>query len=176
MGNLSHQIIDFFNCPFFAILGGLSTLLVIAGILYRISCWSFCIVPIAIRFGIGMHKREIAIFADDKAFGDLEECLTDSKIFKKKNIVLIRNGSIERAKTRTVFLVDWESFGSNIEKVFSLRKNEQTPVVIYAKPGSIPQDQMSNIANRINVIVVNFKGRLLNDISTLLITTSYDGN
>ncbi len=170
------QIFNFFNQPFFAIIGGFSTLLVMLGILYRIACWSFCIVPVAIRFGIAIHKREVAIFADDKAFGDLEECLTNSKIFKKKNIVLIRDGSLEKAKTKTVFLVDWTSFGSNIDKIFALRKNEQTPIVIYAKPGSIPQDQMNIIANQINVIVVNFKGRLLNDISTLLITTSYDAN
>jgi hypothetical protein len=48
--------------------------------------------------------------------------------------------------------------------------------VIYAKPASIPPDKMDNIANRSNTVVVNFRGRLLNDILTSLITTSYDRN
>ena len=34
--------------------------------------------------------------------------------------------------------------------------------------------KMNDIANRPNTVVVNFRGRLLNDILTSLITTSYD--
>lgn len=46
--------------------------------------------------------------------------------------------------------------------------------MIYAKPASIPHEKMSDIANRANTVVVNFRGRLLNDVLTSLITTSYD--
>lgn len=79
-------------------------------------------------------------------------------------------------KDETIFLVDWETFGDKIEQIFSARKNHQTAIVIYAKPASIPQEKMSDIANRANTVVVNFRGRLLNDILTSLITTSYDRN
>jgi hypothetical protein len=76
----------------------------------------------------------------------------------------------------TIFLVDWESFGDKIDQVFSARKNHQTAIVIFAKPASIPNEKMADIANRANTVVVNFRGRLLNDILTTLITTSYEKN
>jgi len=167
-----HQIIHFCNHPFFAVIGALTTLLVFLGFAYRIACWAFCIVPIALRFGIGLQKREVAIFGDDKAFADLKSCLIDSKIFKDKNIHQIRD--LGKAKGKTIFLVDWSSFGSDIEKVFDARKSDQVAVIIFANPGSIPQPAMTDIANRANTVVVNFKGRLLNDLLTSLITTSYD--
>jgi len=106
----------------------------------------------------------------------LKNSLIDSNIFKKKNIIHINSNNIDKAKDETIFLVDWETFGDKIEQIFSARKNHQTAIVIYAKPASIPQDKMSDIANRENTVVVNFRGRLLNDILTSLITTSYDRN
>ena len=58
----------------------------------------------------------------------------------------------------------------------SSRKDQNTAVIIFAKPGSVPNEKMAEIGNRSNTVVVNFKGRLLNDILNSLITTSFDGN
>ncbi len=170
------EIIHFCSNPLFEIMGAITTILMFISFVYGIACWFFCITPIAFRFGIGLQKREVAIFGNDKAFGELKECLTDARIFKEKNIIHIRDNNIDKAKDKTFFLVDWSSLDNNIGMIFNVRKNHQTPVIIYAKPGSIPQDIMSDIANRTNTIVVNFKGRLLNDILTALVTTNYNKN
>lgn len=167
-------IINFFDHPFFIVIGGITTTFLIIGIFYKIISWFFGITPIIFRLGIALWKRQIAIFGSLEVFDSLKSSLIDSKIFKEKNIVHIKKENTEKAKDKTIFLVDWETFGEEIETVFNARKNHQTAIIIYAKPQSIPNEKMTVIANRPNTIVVNFRGRLLNDILTSLITTSYD--
>jgi hypothetical protein len=167
-------IIGFFNHPFFILIGGLTVSVSILGVLYRILCWIFGITPVIFRLGIALWKRRVAVFSSGEIFESLKASLTDSGIFKPKNIIHIRSDNIDKARDETIFLVDWETFGQKIEQVFAARHNHQTAVVIYAKPASIPTDRMNDIANRANTVVVNFRGRLLNDLLTSLITTSYE--
>ena len=176
MENFINQITNFYNHPLFIIVGGLTVTLGVIGFLYKIICWIFGITPIIIRLGIALWKRKVAIFGSVEIFESIKSSLLDSKIFKEKNIVHIKSDNIDKAKDETIFLVDWETSGNQIEQIFSARNNHQTAIVIYAKPASIPQEKMSDIANRANTVVVNFRGRLLNDILTSLITTSYDRN
>jgi hypothetical protein len=55
-------------------------------------------------------------------------------------------------------------------------KKDGTALLIYApqEEGFIPKEDIAKINQHRNVIVVNFRGRLLNDIVTSLITTSYE--
>ena len=176
MENFMQYIISWCNHPLFAIFGAVTTIFIFFGFIYGIVCWVFCITPIAFRFGIALQKREVVIFGDSDAFNNLRDCLVDSKIFKNKSIIHVPSNNIDKAKDKTIFLIDWSTAGKDIEEIFAARKNHQTPVVIYAKPSTIPQDKMTDIANRANTVVVNFRGRLLNDILTSLVTTSYDRN
>lgn len=169
-----NTIINFFNHPFFIIFGGLPTILAVFSLLYKIISWLLWITPMVFRIGNALCKREIAIFWSLEQFGSLKASLIDSNIFKEKNIIHIEVNNIEKAKDKTVFLVDRETFKEKIEEVFNIRNSHQTAIIIYAKPQSIPNETMSDIANRPNTVVVNFRGRLLNDILTSLITTSYD--
>lgn len=174
MENLFIQITNFYNHPLFIIVGGLTVTLGVIGFLYKVICWIFGITPVVFRLGIALWKRKVAIFGSVEAFESIKASLLDSKIFKEQNIISIKLDNIDKAKEETIFLVDWETFGDKIEQVFSARKNHQTAIVIYAKPASIPPEKMNDIANRANTVVVNFRGRLLNDILTSLVTTSYD--
>lgn len=172
--NFITQITNFYDHPVFIIVGGVTVTLGFLGIIYKIICWTFGITPIVFRLGIALWKRKVAILGSAEAYASLAASLTDSGIFK--NVVHISADNLDKAKDHTVFLVDWETFGTNIDQVFQARNNHQTPIVIYAKPQAIPHDKMSDIANRANTVVVNFRGRLLNDILTSLITTSYEKN
>ena len=169
-----NAIIIFFNHPFFIVVGGATVTIAIFGILYKVVCMVFGITPIVFRLGIALWRRRVAIFGSLSAYESLKASLVDSKVFKEKNILHITNDNLDKAKNETIFLIDWESYNKEIKNVFSLRKNHQTPIVIFAKPASIPQKAMFDIANRANTVVVNFRGRLLNDILTSLITTTYD--
>ncbi len=167
-------MLAFFNHPFFTVIGSLTTILAILTAIYALVCWIIGITPVVFRIGYALWKREIAVFSSQEQFNVIKTMLLDSKIFSEKNIVNINKGNIEKAKKFTIFLIEWETFSDKINEIFMSRVSEQTSIVIYAKPGSIPQNQMADIANRTNVIVVNFKGRLLNDILISMITSSYN--
>ena len=54
-------------------------------------------------------------------------------------------------------------------------KKDATALVVYAPkgPASIPPDKFVELNSKRNVMVTNFRGRLLNDIVVSLMTTSY---
>lgn len=168
-------IINFFNHPFFIIVGGLTTILMIAGFLYTTYLVIKGIFPVWYRLGLGLSKRKIAIFASTE-FESLKSMLVDSKIFEGKNVIQINKNDLNKAEKETIFLVHWKDYQEKIDDILALKK-DSTALVVYApqSEGRIePQEKMDKINSHRNTVVVNFRGRLLNDILTSLITTSYD--
>jgi hypothetical protein len=166
-------LIDFFNHPIFIIVGGLTVVSATLGIIYRIVCIVLGVSPLVFRIGKAVWRRKIAVIGNSESFSTLNECIADSGVFKKNNVIHITTENIDKVKEYSVLLVDWESSGTQIDQIFMARKNHNTAVIIYAKAGSIPHEKMAEIANKANTVVVNFKGRLLNDILNSLITTSF---
>ena len=102
--------------------------------------------------------------------------LVDSKIFEDKNILQINKNDLKKAEKETLFLVHWKDYQDKIDDILTLKK-DSTALVIYApqNEGRIePVDMMEKINYHRNTIVVNFRGRLINDILVCLITTSYE--
>jgi hypothetical protein len=168
------SFIDFFNHPIFIVVGGLTVVTATLGIIYRVTCIILGVSPLVFRIGKAVWRRKIAVIGSSESYSTLNECIADSGIFKKNNIIHITTDNIDKVKEYTVLLVDWESSSLQIDSIFMARKNHNTAVIIYAKAGSIPQEKMAEIANKANTVVVNFKGRLLNDILNSLITTSFE--
>jgi len=168
-----HEIIAFFDRPFFIVLGGISTLLTIAASLFTIYLFARGIFPVWLRLGIGLSKRKIAIFAENE-YDNLKNMLVDSRIFQESNIVKIDKGSIKKAEKLTLFLVHWRSFESEIDDILRIKK-DSTALIIYApqSEGFIDKAVLEKINRERNSIVVNLRGRLLNDILVSMITTGY---
>jgi hypothetical protein len=168
------NIIEFFNHPLIVIIGGFSTILMILGSLYAFYLYSTGILPVLERIGMGLAKREIAIFADSENILNLKNLLLDSKIFKEKNISLIDKNSIKKAENITLLLVHWKSFKDEIDDILAIKKDTDA-LIIYApqQDGMIDKEDMKKINEHRNTIVVNFRGRLLNDILVSMMTTSY---
>ena len=177
MENIFNQITNFFNHPFFIIVGGLATILMIIGFFYTAYLVIKGVFPVWYRLGMGLSKRKIAIFASTE-FESLKSMLVDSKIFEKNNVIQINKNDLKKAEKETIFLVHWKDYQEKIDDILALKK-DSTALVVYApqSEGKIePQEKMDKINLHRNAIVVNFRGRLLNDILTSLITTSYDRN
>ncbi|HEV7347516.1 hypothetical protein [Telluribacter sp.] len=168
-------IINFFNHPVFIIVGGLTVVFAAIGIIYRIACITLGVTPLVFRIGKAIWRRKVAIIASAESYASLKDCITDTDIFKKDNVIHISLDNIDKVKEFTILLVDWETSSHHIDHIFIARKNHATAVIIFAKAGSIPHEKMGEIANKSNTVVVNFKGRLLNDILNSLITTSFNG-
>lgn len=144
-------------------------------LIYGIYAWVKGILPALIRLGNGLSKRRIAIFAKGDHLTSLEHLLLDSKLFNKKNVIQISSDSdLGRAEQATVFLVFWHDWQNQITDILNAKK-VNTALVIYAPQnlGFIPPDKLKDLNNKRNVVVVNFLGRLLNDVVISLMTTSY---
>lgn len=168
------EITSFFNHPFFIIVGGISVSIAFVAIVYKVICFFWGVTPLVLRLGIALWKRKVAVFADAESFASLKLMLIDSGVFKAANIDRVDLIDIAKAKKFDIYLIDWASSHSHINAIFDCRQSQQTPVIIFAAPKAIPEDELINIANKSNTVIVNFRGRLMNDLLTSLVTTSYD--
>ncbi len=163
-------MIDFFN-----IVGYISTLLIIAGVVWAVILWCSGITPALIRLGNGLAKRKIAIFAKGDNLCSLRNLLVDSDLFRKRNICdITKKDDIGRAECATVYLVFWHDWADDIEEILN-KKPDECALIVYAPydQGRIPDDQMKKLDGKRHTAVTNFRGRLLNDIVTAMITTGY---
>ncbi len=169
-----NTVIDFFNHPFFICVGGLTTLLAVIGLLCTVLKVAKGLLPVWFRLGMGLAKRKIAILAEAQS-SDLKDLLVDSRLFNAKNIILVGKGSLKKAESATMILVHWKPFKSHIDQILDIKKDSDA-LIIYApqKEGFIEPEDMAKLTSQRHTIIVNFRGRLLNDIYTSMITTSYE--
>lgn len=167
-------IAAFFNHPIFAIAGGITVLISSIALVYRLTSMFLGVSPILFRFAKAIWGRKIAIIGDAQAHSELVEVVKISKVFKSKNIKTINVGNHTALKSHSLILVDWNSCQGVINEIFAARANENTVVIVYAAPQSIPLAMMQTLPNRPNTIIVNAKGRLANDILISLLTSSFD--
>jgi hypothetical protein len=159
-----------------AVVGVIETVVLIFGIAYAIFLWFRGILPAILRLGNGLAKRKIAIFAKGDNVSSLKSLLSDSGLFKQKNIFDITNSNdLGKAEEASVYLVYWHDWADNINQILE-KKPDKCALVVYAPydKGRIPDEQMKNLDGKRHSAVTNFRGRLLNDIVTAMITTSYD--
>jgi len=101
--------------------------------------------------------------------------LVDTELFDRRNMIGISSSSdFGRAERATVFLIFWDDWQDKIDEILRAKK-DNTALVVYAPKGprSIPEDKFIELNSKRNVMVTNFRGRLLNDIVISLMTTSY---
>ncbi len=156
-------------------LGYIATLLVIVTFVLALIAWVRGIFPALLRLGNGLAKRKIVIFAKSNTLSSLTNLLIGSDLFLEKNILKVtKEDDFGIAENATLFLVYWPEWKEEITKIKNLKKDGEA-LIIYApkSAGFIPEDVMADLDKGRNVTVVNFRGRLLNDIVTAMITTGY---
>lgn len=160
--------------PFFSVVGCISTCIMLLGSVISIILFFRGILPIWYRLGVGLSKRKIAIFATNEC-DNIAEFVLRSNLFPRKNIIRVGSNNITIASdsNATLYLVYWPEFCDNIQRVIDM-KAYSTALIVYAphSGGPIPRDILERIDREPNSIVVQFRGRLLNDILTSIITTS----
>lgn len=166
-------ISDFFNHPFFVIVGGISTLIAIILAIYSIYLVVTGVLPVWIRLGKSLSNRKIAIYANSD-FESLKSVILDCGLFKEKNIVQIQSDTIAKGKDYSVMLINYVEFSDKIIDIIQ-HKDDCDALLIYApqSAGRLDETLINAINNERNSIIVNFRGRLLNDILTTMITTKY---
>tara|TARA_B100001939_G_scaffold241885_1_gene209297 strand:- start:77 stop:586 length:510 start_codon:yes stop_codon:yes gene_type:complete len=132
--------------------------------------------PALYRLGYGLWRRRIAIVAERDNYQNLEELLKGSKLFNKKNILAVRGkGQLESLNNIELVLINWPDCQQYFKNVLDAAP-ANAGIVVYAPPsgGRIPDEDMALLELRRSAIVSNFRGRLMNDIVTSMITTAYE--
>lgn len=138
--------------------------------------WIKGVSPSLIRLGNGLAKRKIAIFAKGDNVTSLRSLLIDSGLFKSKNIFEVaKMDDIGKADQGSVYLVYWHDWAADIDEILR-NKPDKCALIVYAPYdlGRIPDEEMKKLDGKRHSAVTNFRGRLLNDIVTSMITTTYD--
>lgn len=165
---------DILTC--IAVVGTIETIVLICGIIYATVLWFRGILPVLLRLGNGLAKREIALFAKGDNVESLKSLLVDSGLFRNKNIrVITKKEDMETAKHSAVYLVFWSDWANDIDDILKMKPNECS-LNVYApfEKGRVPEEQMVKMDGKRHTAVANFRGRLLNDIVSSMITTSYE--
>lgn len=172
MKEIIDAIVAVFDTPFFIITGGISTLITVAAFIYVVCLFARGVIPVLVRLGMGLSKRKIAVFADTE-FDNLLGMLVDSGIFRKSNVIKITKGAIKKAEDITLYLVHWKYFNDKLDEILAI-KRDATALLVYAPQdeGKIDQQSLEKINAERNSLVINFRGRLLNDVLACMITTS----
>ncbi|MCK9289973.1 MAG: hypothetical protein PHP37_04415 [Patescibacteria group bacterium] len=174
------HVYQFFNHPFFSIIGGLFALVAIGSILITFIFWVLGISPLLWRLGLGRWKRKIAIAASNDVYDSLKDDLVESGIFREKNVLHISKVNLAKIKDHYLILVHYRSFSEEEIKAMLSDKKSIAGMIFYyqdfdpAKGEKVPDNITKLIGSKENTTIVNFRGRLLNDIVTTLITTSYE--
>lgn len=158
-----------------SIVGVIESVIFIAGIAWAVSLWFKGILPVLLRLGNGLAKRKIGIFAKSDNQNSLKHLIMDSGLFSSKNIYEISKAEdIGRAEKASIYLVYWPDWAEDITKILE-KKADNCALVVYAPSdkGRIPENVMKMLDGNRNSSVTNFRGRLLNDIVTAVMTTSY---
>ena len=165
-------MVGFFEHPFFMVAGGVFTSISLLGILYLIYLAGKGIIPVWWRLGIALSRNKISIFAKDDIYNDLEKVLTDSKLFKSKNIRQVTGKNIRSAEKSDLLLMYWPDFQDKLDEILHI-KSHSVGLVVYApqENGRIADESMTKLNAHHNVTITNFRGRLLNDVFVSMITT-----
>lgn len=128
------------------------------------------------RLGNGLAKRRIAVFAKNDNSTSLRSLLLQSKLFRDKNIFSItKKEDIGIAERASVYLMFWPDWKDCLDEILAM-KPDSCALIVYAprEHGPISEPNMVKLDGKRHTAVTNFRGRLLNDIVTAMITTSYE--
>lgn len=157
------------------VVGTIELIVLLVGGGYAVYLWVSGIAPILYRLGNGLAHRKIAIFASGDNLASLRQLLLESKVFREKNLILVSSiREIDDAASASVFLMYWPDWNAHLEEILRL-KGPNCPLIVYQPydQGRIPDGQMASLDGRRHTAVTNFRGRLLNDLVTAIMTTSY---
>jgi hypothetical protein len=172
------EIYNFFNSAPFVIWGGISASVIVLGVLINIILAMIGVAPLLWRLGYGRWFRKIAIVANAEHYEDLRTDLISSGIFRKGNIFQISGQNLAKVKDSDLMLVHYKSFSETEIRTILSNKKSKSGVIIYfpefSHENKIGPEMITEISNKENTTLVNCRGRLLNDVVTTLITTSYE--
>lgn len=163
---------------FLEVVGLLTTLVAVLAFFATVVAGILGISPLLYRLGLGRWRRKITVLADGDGYNSLKDDLVTSGVFRAKNIDHVTNKSLSKVKESNLLLVNYGSFDAKQIKTIIKNKNASAGMVVYfpdfSPTNRVPDDVLKLINDEPHSVLVNFRGRLINDILITLLSTSYD--
>lgn len=128
-----------------------------------------------VRFGLALFGKKVAVFASADDFHVIKSDLASSGLVKEKNIERV---SVEqRSSLNEALLIVFACRDDNKKhiKEVVVRKNPRCGLVVYCPdgPSALTHEEMAEINAAPFATVCNFRGRLINDILLMMLSTSF---
>jgi len=161
------------------IVGVGTTIFAICLFIWAVISWCLGVFPLFLRLGFGRWSRKIAIISNNEKYTSLRTDLVDTGVFREKNIYQIKGDTLSKVKEVSLALVHYQSFSEEQIRTILANKRSNAGFIFYfpefTPPTTvIPADVMKEINDHQFTTIVNMRGRLINDIVTTLLSTSYD--
>ena len=127
------------------------------------------------RFGLALFGKKVAVFASVDDFHVIKSDLASSGLVKEKNIERV---SVEQQSSlNDALLIVFACRDDNKEHIKEAvaRKSSRCGLVVYCPdgPSALTQEEMAEINAAPFATVCNFRGRLINDILLMMLSTSF---
>jgi hypothetical protein len=163
---------------FLELVGLITTLIAVLAFFGTVIAGILGISPLLYRLGLGRWRRKITVLSNSDTFASLRDDLVSSGVFRAKNIDHVTNNSLAKVSECNLLLVDYGSFTDKQMKTIIKNKRSSAGMIVYfpdfSPTNRVPDDVMKLINDEPHSVLVNFRGRLINDILITLLSTSYD--
>ena len=160
---------------FFEIVGMITTTAMIFGGIALFFGWFLGVFLVMKRLGLGRWYRKILIISTNDGGQTLKKDLVDSGVFREKNVTIANDNSLADIKDSDLILYDYWKLPGCIDEVLR-NKQKRAGLIVYSPANN--QRMSADVVEMVNkepfTVLVNMRGRLVNDILITLMSTSYD--
>lgn len=127
------------------------------------------------RFGLALYGKKIMIVASDEDYCDLEEDLSDSGLIKRKNIQRVSGKHISKVKDALLLIVVYGYLDKDGFRQIINGKSSRCGLIVHCPPekGRIDDEEMRLLSKTAFTALCNFRGRLVNDVLLMMLSTSF---
>lgn len=126
-----------------------------------------------VRFGWAAWKKQVYIVSEVETGNTIRGDLERSGIVKKKNIVCKNSNQLGEIHNARLIILEYSCLGKETVLDVVKRKNANCGAIIYANFNEIDRKTMDELNKVHHVSVVNFRGRLVNEVLVLLMSCSF---
>lgn len=127
------------------------------------------------RFGLALSWKKVYVFGAPDDFATIQSDLVDSGLIRKKNIESIAHGrQADIDKALLIVYACKKENGRFLDEVLK-RKKSRCGLIVYCPSGpkALAQEQITKINDAPFTTVCNFRGRLVNDVLLMMLSTSF---
>lgn len=154
-----------------AVIGWVTAFILLASFVLALFAWFKGVLKPIYRLGLGLSRKKITVVAGIEDCESLINLVQNSRIFGTTITKICSREDAEDIRRADVILFKYSGSPFTLSEVLN-KKNPEASIVIYAKPGEIREPTEWSLMDEYrNISVCNLKGRLLNDLLTLMMTT-----